>query len=98
MASADGPIKDLRPARHQGLSPLPPRRPLLTLEDTVEFFNLILGLALNTEEKTDLVAFMRNCRRESTFRKIWRAPDAPGLSCAQPALDTGYPPQRSGLI
>jgi cytochrome c peroxidase len=32
---------------------------LLTLEDSVEFFNLILELRLNTEEKRDLVAFMR---------------------------------------
>jgi hypothetical protein len=31
----------------------------LTLEDTVEFFNLVLGLNLSQEEKTDLVAFMR---------------------------------------
>jgi cytochrome c peroxidase len=31
----------------------------LTLEDTVEFFNLVLELKLNQEEKTDLVAFMR---------------------------------------
>jgi len=32
---------------------------LLTLEDTVEFFNLILQLKLNAQEKQDLVAFMR---------------------------------------
>jgi cytochrome c peroxidase len=32
---------------------------LLTLEDTVEFFNLILELRLNSEEKQDLVAFLR---------------------------------------
>jgi hypothetical protein len=31
----------------------------LTLEDTVEFFNLVLGLKLNTQEKSDLAAFMR---------------------------------------
>ncbi len=30
-----------------------------TLEDTVEFFNLVLGLKLNAQEKKDLVAFMR---------------------------------------
>jgi hypothetical protein len=29
------------------------------LEDTVEFFNLIQGLKLSAEQKTDLVAFMR---------------------------------------
>ncbi len=31
---------------------------LLTLEDTVEFFNLIQQLQLNTQEKKDLTAFM----------------------------------------
>jgi hypothetical protein len=29
------------------------------LEDTVEFFNLVLELKLNEQEKQDLVAFMR---------------------------------------
>ena len=28
-------------------------------EDTVEFFSLVLGLRLTTQEKADLVAFMR---------------------------------------
>jgi hypothetical protein len=32
---------------------------LLTLEDTVEFFNLILQTKLSKEEKADLVAFMQ---------------------------------------
>jgi hypothetical protein len=32
---------------------------LLTLEDTVEFFNLVLQLRLTAQEKQDLVAFMR---------------------------------------
>jgi hypothetical protein len=32
---------------------------LLTLEDTVEFFNIVLELKLNEQEKKDLVAFMR---------------------------------------
>ena len=58
MASADGPIKtftlrgvkDSPPYLHDGR--------LLTLEDTVEFFNLILGLQLNDLEKSDLVDFM----------------------------------------
>jgi hypothetical protein len=31
----------------------------LTLEDTVEFFNLVLGLQLTAKEKSALVAFMR---------------------------------------
>jgi hypothetical protein len=31
----------------------------LTLEDTVEFFNLVLGVKLTEPEKQDLVAFLR---------------------------------------
>jgi hypothetical protein len=31
----------------------------LTLEDTVEFFNLVLELQLNEQEKVSLAAFMR---------------------------------------
>lgn len=59
MASADGPIKTF-PLR--GIKDSPPYLHdgrLLTLDDTVEFFNLILELKLNADEKTDLVAFMR---------------------------------------
>jgi cytochrome c peroxidase len=44
-------IKDSPPYMHDGRC--------LTLEDTVEFFNLVLQLKLTTEEKADLVAFMR---------------------------------------
>jgi cytochrome c peroxidase len=59
MASADGPIKtfalrgikDSPPYLHDGR--------LLTLDDTVEFFNLILTLRLTGPEKQDLVAFLR---------------------------------------
>jgi cytochrome c peroxidase len=59
MASADGPIKTF-PLRGMKDSPtyLHDGR-LLTLEDTVEFFNLILELRLTEQEKKDLVAFMR---------------------------------------
>jgi hypothetical protein len=32
---------------------------LLTLEDTVEFFNLVLELNLTAAEKADLVAFLK---------------------------------------
>jgi cytochrome c peroxidase len=32
---------------------------LLTLEDTVEFFNLILSTKLTAQEKQNLVAFLR---------------------------------------
>ncbi|HMF74683.1 MAG TPA: hypothetical protein VK604_03380 [Bryobacteraceae bacterium] len=59
MASADGPIKtfplrgvkDSPPYMHDGR--------LLTLDDTVEFFNLILELQLTQPEKADLLAFLR---------------------------------------
>jgi len=59
MASADGPIKTF-PLR--GIKDSPPYLHdgrLLTLEDTVEFFNLIQQLNLTEQEKKDLVAFMR---------------------------------------
>lgn len=58
-ASADGPIKTF-PLR--GIKDSPPYLHddrLLTLEDTVEFFNLVLETKLTTEEKADLVAFLR---------------------------------------
>jgi cytochrome c peroxidase len=59
VATAQGPIKtftlrgilDSPPYFHDGR--------LLTLEDTVEFFNLILELKLDATEKKALVAFMR---------------------------------------
>ncbi|MFP4560301.1 MAG: cytochrome B6 [Thiohalorhabdus sp.] len=44
-------IKDSPPYLHDGR--------LLTLEDTVEFFNLVLQLDLDQEEKDALVAYMR---------------------------------------
>jgi cytochrome c peroxidase len=60
MASADGPIKtfslrgikDSPPYLHDGRLP--------TLEDTVEFFNLILELKLSEEEKQDLTGFLKS--------------------------------------
>ncbi|MDZ4401181.1 MAG: hypothetical protein U1A53_00880 [Prosthecobacter sp.] len=58
-ASADGPIKTF-PLR--GIKDSPPYLHddrLLTLEDTIEFFNLVLATNLNEEEKKDLVAFLR---------------------------------------
>jgi len=59
MAGVDGPIKtfslrgikDSPPYLHDGR--------LLTLDDTVEFFNLVMGLRLTAREKADLVAFLR---------------------------------------
>jgi cytochrome c peroxidase len=59
MMTAQGPIKTF-PLR--GIKESPPYLHdgrLLTLEDTVEFFNLVLELHLNPQEKKDLVAFMR---------------------------------------
>ncbi len=59
MITAQGPIKTF-PLR--GIKESPPYLHdgrLLTLEDTVEFFNLVLSLNLNATEKKDLVAFMR---------------------------------------
>jgi len=59
FASADGPIKTF-PLR--GIKDSPPYLHddrLLTLEDTVEFFNLVLGTKLTADEKSDLVAFLR---------------------------------------
>ncbi|MGQ9370988.1 hypothetical protein [Azospirillum sp. ST 5-10] len=57
-AGAEGPvktftlrgIKDSPPYLHDGR--------LLTLADTVEFFNLVLGTRLTEQEKADLVAYM----------------------------------------
>jgi len=57
-ASADGPIKTF-PLR--GIKDSPPYLHddrLLTLGDTVEFFNLVLELQLEKQEKDDLVAFL----------------------------------------
>jgi cytochrome c peroxidase len=59
MMAADGPIKtfplrgvkDTPPYLHDGR--------LLTLDDTVEYFNLVLGRNLTEQEKKDLVAFLR---------------------------------------
>lgn len=58
LASADGPIKtfvlrgikDSPPYLHDGR--------LLTLDDTIEFFNLVLETHLNAQEKADLLAFL----------------------------------------
>lgn len=59
MASADGPIKTF-PLR--GIKESPPYLHdgrLLTLDDSIEFFNLILELKLSEPEKKDLLAFLR---------------------------------------
>jgi cytochrome c peroxidase len=59
LASADGPIKtftlrgikDSPPYFHDGR--------LLTLEDTIEFFNLVLQTRLTAAEKADLLSFLQ---------------------------------------
>jgi cytochrome c peroxidase len=59
LAAADGPIKTF-PLR--GIKDSPPYLHddrLLTLEDTVEYFNVVLGTKLTDQEKQDLVAFLR---------------------------------------
>jgi len=59
MAAGDGPIKTF-PLR--GIKDTPPYLHdgrLLTLEDTVEFHNLVLETKLTEQEKKDLVAFLR---------------------------------------
>jgi len=59
MAASDGPIKTF-PLR--GIKDSPPYLHdgrLLTLEDTVELFNMIQQLNLTPQEKKDLVEFMR---------------------------------------
>jgi cytochrome c peroxidase len=59
VATSQGPIKTFT---LRGIKESPPYfhdGRLLTLEDTVEFFNLILELKLAAQEKSSLVAFMR---------------------------------------
>ncbi len=58
VADADGPIKTF-PLR--GIKESPPYLHdgrLLTLDDTIEFFNLVLELGLTTAEKKDLLAYL----------------------------------------
>jgi cytochrome c peroxidase len=59
IATKQGPIKTFT---LRGIKKTPPYfhdGRLLTLTDTVEFFNLILGVKLGEEEKLALVAFMQ---------------------------------------
>ncbi len=58
IANGDGPVKTF-PLR--GIKESPPYfhdGRLLTLEDTIEFFNLVLELHLSTGEKRDLLAYL----------------------------------------
>lgn len=59
MATSQGPIKTFT---LRGIKESPPYLHdgrLLTLEDTVEFFNIVLELKLDAEEKKAIVAYMR---------------------------------------
>src|SRR5262249_19255562 len=59
VATAQGPIKTFT---LRGIKESPPYLHdgrLLTLEDVVEFFNIVLETQLTAQEKRDLVAFMR---------------------------------------
>jgi len=79
MAASDGPIKtfplrgvkDSPPYLHDGR--------LLTLEDTAEFFNLILETQLSAQEKADLVAFLRTLRL-----RRYAGPPPPGGPASRP--------------
>ena len=58
MATADDPIKTFS---FRGINDSPPYLHdgrLLTLDDTVEFFNLVRQTKLSAQEKKDLLAFM----------------------------------------
>lgn len=57
-AAADGPIKTFPLRGIKDSAPYLHDDRLLTLDDTVEFFNLILGTKLTQSEKQDLVAFL----------------------------------------
>jgi len=58
MAIGDGPIKTLSLRGTKDNPPYMHDERLLTLEDTVEFFNLIDGTKLTHQEKKDLVEFL----------------------------------------
>jgi cytochrome c peroxidase len=59
MAIGDGLIKTFALRGTKDNPPYLHDERLLTLEDTVEFFNLILSTQLTSQEKKDLVEFLR---------------------------------------
>ena len=59
MAIGDGPVKTFALRGVKDNPPYMHDERLLTLEDTVEYFNLQLGTKLTPQEKRDLVAFLR---------------------------------------
>ncbi len=58
-AAADGPIKTFPLRRIKASAPYLHHGRRLTLDDAVEFFNLVLGTRLTEGEKKDLLAFLR---------------------------------------
>jgi cytochrome c peroxidase len=53
---------------------------LLTLEDSVEFFNVVLGVKLTADEKKDLVAFLTDAlTRRQAGRPRTRRPAVAGV-------------------
>ena len=58
MAVADGPIKTFPLRGIKDSAPYLHDDRLLTLDDTVEFFNLVLGTRLTDQEKKDLVRYL----------------------------------------
>ena len=54
-----GPIKTSRYVASKTAPPYMHDGRCLTLEDSVEFFNLVLGTKLTDQDRKDLVAFMR---------------------------------------
>ena len=59
MAGADGPIKTFPLRGIKDSAPYLHDDRLLTLDDSVEFFNVVLGTNLAAQDKKDLVAFLR---------------------------------------
>ena len=59
QAAATGPIKTFPLRGIKDSAPYLHDDRLLTLEDSVEFFNLVLGTQLTAPEKSDLVSFLR---------------------------------------
>lgn len=59
MAHSDGPIKTFSQRGIKGSPPCLHDGRLLTLDEAVEFFNLVLETKMTANEKMDLVAFKR---------------------------------------
>ena len=58
VAIPDGPIKTFTLRGIKGSPPYLHDGRLLTLADTVEFFNLVLGTKLNQQDKDALAAYL----------------------------------------